>query len=83
MSVTPDVSHAPRSWSKAEAEWNIRYIVVTPEVSHAPMSSLKDAAAKMHPILAYVPPLCVSSQFPSEEKTDDAEQHGPASSSSQ
>ena len=30
----------------------------------------------MHPILAYVPPLCVSSQFPSEEKTDDAEQHG-------
>ena len=42
--VTPEVSHAPMSWLKAEASLNIWYIVVTPEVSHAPMSSLKDAA---------------------------------------
>ena len=36
--VTPEVSHAPMSWSKAEAEPNIPFIAVTPEVSHAPMS---------------------------------------------
>ena len=45
--MTPEVSHAPMSWSKAEAERNILSIVVTPEVSHAPMSSLKDAAAEL------------------------------------
>ena len=44
MSVTPEVSHAPMSWSKAEAPWNISSIVVTPEVSHAPMSWLKAEA---------------------------------------
>ena len=47
MLATPEVSHAPMSWSKAEASLNIWYIVVTPEVSHALMSSLKDTAAEL------------------------------------
>ena len=42
--VTPEVSHAPMSWSKAEAQANMLSIVVTPEVSHAPMFSLKAEA---------------------------------------
>ena len=44
IDVTPEESHAPMSWSKAEAWRNIPCIDVTPEVSHAPMSSLKDEA---------------------------------------
>ena len=47
MLVTPEVSHAPMSWSKDEAESNILSMLLTPEVSHAPMSSLKDAAAEL------------------------------------
>ena len=50
MLVTPEVSHAPMSWLKAEALLNIELILVTPEVSHAPMSSLKDAAAVLQPL---------------------------------
>ena len=46
---TSSSTHQPRSWSKAEAKKNIPTIVVTPEVSHALMSSLKDAAAVLHP----------------------------------
>ena len=42
--VTPEVSHAPMSWLKAEALRNMNSIVVTPEVPHVLMSSLKDAA---------------------------------------
>ena len=46
--LTPEVSHAPMSWSKAEALENIQNIDVTPEVSHAPISSLKDAAEMLY-----------------------------------
>ena len=39
---TSSSTHQPRSWSKAEAPSNIKFMSVTPEVSHALMSSLKD-----------------------------------------
>ena len=48
MLLTPEVSHAPMSWLKAEASWNMPSIVVTPEVSHAPMS-WSSAEAFEHP----------------------------------
>ena len=44
IDVTPEVSHAPMSWLKAEADQNIECIAVTPEVSHAPRSWLKAEA---------------------------------------
>ena len=44
MAVTPEVSHAPMSWLKAEAPWSISYMVVTPEVSQSPMSWSKAEA---------------------------------------
>ena len=44
MLLTPEVSHAPMSWSKAEAEENISSILITPEVSHATMLELKEEA---------------------------------------
>ena len=44
IDVTPEVSHAPMSWSKAEALRNISLIDVTPEVSHEPMSWSKAEA---------------------------------------
>ena len=47
MSVTLWTAQSPMSRLKAEALWNIPYIIVTPEVSHAVMSSLKDAAAEL------------------------------------
>ena len=49
MLMTLPTAQPLMSWSKAEAEENMLYIVVTPEVSHAPMSSLKDAAAVLQP----------------------------------
>jgi hypothetical protein len=46
--LTPEVSHAPMSWSKTEAPKNIPAIDATPpflpEVSHAPMSWSKAEA---------------------------------------
>ena len=46
MLLTPEVSHAPMSWSKAEASLNIQLMSVTPEVSQPPMSWLKAEAYK-------------------------------------
>eukprot|EP00614_Pseudopedinella_elastica_P035832 CAMPEP_0181282086 /NCGR_PEP_ID=MMETSP1097-20121128/13976_1 /TAXON_ID=35684 /ORGANISM="Pseudopedinella elastica, Strain CCMP716" /LENGTH=46 /DNA_ID= /DNA_START= /DNA_END= /DNA_ORIENTATION= len=43
MSVTLDISQAPRSWLNALASMNEANMDVTPETSQLEMSSLKEA----------------------------------------
>jgi hypothetical protein len=62
--VTPEVSHAPMSWSNDEASLNIHFMFVTPEVSHALMSSLKDEVSLNNPVMSVTPDVSQIEMWP-------------------